>query len=78
METEEESESLCGVGREREARQAATSQASNRNENTPSAVFKTSACGRGKGDMLSKENTKEAGVEVHTWFVLAADWTWRG
>lgn len=28
--------------------------------------------------MLSKENSVEAGVEGHTWFVLVADWTWRG
>ena len=47
-------------------------------ENTPSAVFKTSACGGGKGDVLSKENTMEAGVEAHTWSVLVAGWTGRG
>lgn len=40
--------------------------------------FQDAACGGGRGDGLSKENIVEAGVEVHTWFVLAADWTWRG
>ena len=40
--------------------------------------FQDAACGGGRGNGPSKENIVEAGVEVHTWFVLAADWTWRG
>lgn len=42
-------------------------------ENTPSAVFRTQLRWEGEGDGCPRKNTVEAGVEVHTWFVLAAD-----